>query len=137
MKHPELTDDERVNIAASQLFHRVSVLAGRHGVMSQKCREDVLALIREHRRDCKFRSIPFPEVVPLFLVHAGGIKIVRRDSDRSALQTHILNITVEYPKATPQEIAQAIIWAFPEHRPSQFDLRPGGRVIESSGAREH
>ena len=131
----DMTPEQRTNLAASQLWHRVRACGARHGnLITQNLVDDITDLLKAHRRECKMRGIDFPEMVCLVVPEVGAIEIIRRDSTREALQIHVVNLTVKYPAIRPEHIAAALQRAFPDFRPGAIDVRRRAPItIEQPG----
>lgn len=116
-------EDARLNNAAGHLHARLVARVYKHGRrFTPNCIHDLVICVKEHRRECARRGIAFPEMALVILPEQGAVEAIRRDSTREAIQQHILNWTVKHPNVTPQEIGAAILRAFPEFRPQQFDV---------------
>lgn len=115
------TESPELKQAVRQLMVRMRVLLQRmradSGVpLDRGSVRDISTLVKDHRRECRSRGIAFPELVPLVLTGVGKIEFVRKDLERQHLQMHVNALAKKYPGVTPQEIAQAIVWAFPWYR---------------------
>lgn len=126
----DVAEDERIEMAGRYLFERVKSVAHAANVrgigLTDAAVYRIKDVIAEHRKEMKLRGIRFPKVVAIVMAKYGAIEIVRRDLDRDALQTIILNITVKYPGVTPEDIANGIHHAFPNLRSVSLDMRPEG-----------
>lgn len=116
-----VAEEARVNHAAQQLFERLRGFTGRQ--LTSTTVHDIRVLVKDHRQQCKLRGIPFPELVPLVLTKSGVIELVRRDLEPASIQTIIVNLTVKYPTVSADEIAQAVMWAFPQYQ-RRLDMQP-------------
>lgn len=128
------TDDEltpRVQEALGQLQHRMASLLSNHrSRWVLKTIEDLEALVKDHRAQCRNRGIKFPELVPIILVRQQAVEFYRRDLDDKAVQTVILNLTAKFPDVTAEELALGVGRAFPEYAKSRlnFEARTKNKI---------
>lgn len=130
------TDDPRIGQAVRQLVARLAKFRG--APLRKETFDDINALVKDHRRQCRMHGIDFPHLTALVLTGVGAIEMVRKDLDLKGVQTIVVNLTRRYPQVTPEELARAVGWAFPWYRPSHIDMsvsrvRATGRVNGNHG----
>lgn len=102
--------------AARDLSRRVSRrVAGRR--VRQGLVDQINLMCRDHRAACRRRGIDFPPLAALVLPRLGVVELVRADHDEAAIQQLVVNLVVKHPTVTSQELALAVMCAFPDYRP--------------------
>lgn len=76
----------------------------------------LMEMVDHHRSNWRARGVDFPRLTLFVVPRLGYLKLVAADLDMKAVQTHVLNATVEQPEVTPQELAEAVNSAWPHLR---------------------
>lgn len=78
-------------------------------------------LVVTHRDKCRIVGIDFPMLTVLSIPRLGVMDLLRADLEGAPLELRIVGFARRHPQATPQEIAQAVRWAFPSYRGGMSD----------------
>lgn len=72
-------------------------------------------MVRDETRRFRQEGIDFPRLALLALPKQQAVKFYRRDLDEKGIKNVIVELTREFPEITSQEIAAAIMSAYPEY----------------------
>lgn len=129
-----ITDEEhpRMKAALADLNERLAKhIVGRElDGSDRKILDDLEELLEYHQQLWSARGVAFPDLTALIIPRLGFVRLVRRDWEQGAIEQEIVNTTVNCPDATPQEIAQAVKYAWPGYKP-RFD-KPLPRAVRST-----
>jgi hypothetical protein len=116
MSHEELPeDDERMVAAKVALANLLTRYLGDKSI-TRDTQRDLNELLYIFAVDFKRRfGYTFPRMTGIILPRFGMIHLHRRDLDLEEVQKVIVNLTVEHPTITAEEIAHAIASAWPDY----------------------
>lgn len=115
-----LMSDPRVALAAEQLYKRV--IARCQGQrLTTGIVGNVAELIKDHRRECRIKGIPFPPMTIFVVPEHGAIEVVRADMEMPGVNQLVLNMVQKIPEVTMPQLAEAVARAFPHLRPKDFN----------------
>jgi hypothetical protein len=74
-------------------------------------------VIAEHCSKWRKNGVHFPELAALVIPRLRVVDLVNRELSGRALEIRIVGFARRHPSAAPQEIADAVRWAFPHYHP--------------------
>src|SRR5208282_3509046 len=98
---------------------------GLHRFRGRQIDQSVLAdlndLIARHRSRWRTRGVDFPVLAAMVVPRIGALNLYRADLDVTAIDAKIVMFVREYPGTIPEEVAQAVSWAWPEYYRTRRD----------------
>jgi hypothetical protein len=112
-------NDPRMASAHREILRRLGTILGDgRQPLTKPFLDRMFDAVKQHRAECRTKSIDFPVLVALVVPRLGIVEFVRADLDISSIRIKIINFVRFNPRATMEEIMMAFRTAYP-------DLRPG------------
>ena len=109
-------DDPRMLAAARECAERlIPLVAGReyNGSLDRVLRQELY----DHRIRCKRRGVDFPPMTIMAVPRLGAVCLYRADLEPVGIRGAVLQFARIHPDVTSQELATAVLWAWPHIKP--------------------
>lgn len=114
-------EDRKLADCNRQLFDKLARYLHSLDRMTTQTYDRMVEIIENHRANAALRyDVHYPELVAVWLDRIRAVKLIRADIDRKALETTLVNWTVEHPDVSAGEIARAITRHFPGYAPASL-----------------
>lgn len=125
-------DDPRMRAAAQDLW---MVLNAFRGMTVAEALPRIEELTVAHWSSCRQQGIAFPKLVPLFVPRVGALDLVNRELEGDALRLRVVGFMRRHPRATLDEVREAVTRAFPGFRGGDWD-DPEIRALMTGGGED-